>query len=288
MTRPITVRLNGSAESLAAARWAAEEAMRRGLALCLFHALAWPPHHPAPELSEPSPRDEWPDRVLNHARDILAPGYASLSITAEQNEDPPVPALLEAARESEMLSLGSRRFSVGGYLAGSVSLAVVARADRAVVLVRDEAGPLERGSRNEVVVGLDYHHSCQPLIEFAFHSAAARHGLLRVLHVRHPQTRWGSGLCTMNAAEDEAMERTEMEDLSTALIPWREKFPDLPVETHLLVGAPAEHLVRAGAGAAMLVIGRRTGCPARGTRLGATAHSVLHHAPCPVAVVPHE
>ncbi|NDZ98224.1 universal stress protein, partial [Streptomyces sp. SID10116] len=36
-----------------------------------------------------------------------------------------------------------------------------------------------------------------------------------------------------------------------------------------------------------LVVGRRARRAPVGARIGSVAHAVLHHAPCPVAVVPH-
>jgi len=38
--------------------------------------------------------------------------------------------------------------------------------------------------------------------------------------------------------------------------------------------------------AQLMVVGRRAQRSAVGSRIGSVAHSVLHHAPCPVAVVP--
>ncbi|GGW08713.1 hypothetical protein GCM10010230_56220 [Streptomyces narbonensis] len=50
-------------------------------------------------------------------------------------------------------------------------------------------------------------------------------------------------------------------------------------------GRAAEHLIDAAADAPLLVVGRRRA--ARGSHIGSTTHAVIHHAPCPVAVVPH-
>lgn len=44
MKRPITVGLDGSTQSPAAARWAAREAARRELRVRQLTARAWPPH----------------------------------------------------------------------------------------------------------------------------------------------------------------------------------------------------------------------------------------------------
>ncbi|MFD0069820.1 universal stress protein, partial [Streptomyces sp. NPDC127574] len=37
----------------------------------------------------------------------------------------------------------------------------------------------------------------------------------------------------------------------------------------------------------LMVVGRRVERSAVGGRIGSVAHAVMHHAPCPVAVVPH-
>lgn len=75
------------------------------------------------------------------------------------------------------------------------------------------------------------------------------------------------------------------------LRPWCEKFPEVAVTETVTEGRAAGELIHASAGAALLVVGRRV----RGTllgnhlgnHLGSVAHAALHHAPCPVAVVPH-
>jgi nucleotide-binding universal stress UspA family protein len=77
-----------------------------------------------------------------------------------------------------------------------------------------------------------------------------------------------------------------------ALRPWCEKFPEVAVAETVVEGRAADELVRATSGAALAVVGRRTrearlGTHGLGTHIGSVAHAVLHHAECPVAVVPH-
>ena len=50
---------------------------------------------------------------------------------------------------------------------------------------------------------------------------------------------------------------------------------------------PAEALLNASRRADLLVVGRHTDPRAAEGRLGPVTHAVLHHARCPVAVVPH-
>jgi nucleotide-binding universal stress UspA family protein len=72
-----------------------------------------------------------------------------------------------------------------------------------------------------------------------------------------------------------------------ALRPWCEKSPEVAVTETVAEGRAAGELIHASAGAALLVVGRRVREARLGTHLGSVAHAVLHHAPCPVAVVPH-
>ncbi|AGP53954.1 hypothetical protein M271_11785 [Streptomyces rapamycinicus NRRL 5491] len=52
--------------------------------------------------------------------------------------------------------------------------------------------------------------------------------------------------------------------------------------------SPARAVVQAAADSDLLMVGRRKHPPALGPRLGAVVQAAVHHASCPVAVVPHE
>ncbi|MEU1628785.1 universal stress protein [Streptomyces sp. NPDC020096] len=292
MVRPITVGLNGSAESRTAARWAAREAQLRDLPLRLVYAWEWLPPHQAPA-PDAGTRETWPDRMVNDAAIDIESRYPGLPVSVQEIENLPVKGLVEAARASELLVLGSRGLSgVHGYLTGSVSLGVVARAERPVVLVRAvgtaEPAVVSRDDRREVVVGLDLRHPCEPVVGFAFEAAAVRGAPLRAVLAWHAPALYDYAAGGVDAESADTAERQERQELSAALRPWREKYPRIAVREQLVAGSPAEHLVAAAPDAALLVVGRRTQRPPMGTRLGPVAHAVLHHAPCPVAVVPHE
>ncbi|MFC0051796.1 universal stress protein [Streptomyces actinomycinicus] len=65
---------------------------------------------------------------------------------------------------------------------------------------------------------------------------------------------------------------------------------DVPAEPsvhrHAVEGNPRDALVAASREAGLLVVGARRRPGHYGLRLGRVAHGVLHHAACPVAVVP--
>lgn len=286
MARPITAGLNGTPESLIAVRWAAGEAERRRTRLRLLYAEEWLPPHLAPTPNEPGYPLTWPERLLSDATADVRARHPGLTVSAEQVERQPIPALLDAAKDSDLLVLGSRGLgSIAGFVSGSVSLAVVARAECPVVLVRATEPGCDYG---EVIVGLDLHHPSEPLLEVAFGQAAARRATVTVVRVCRPVPTHGgqhAGLDPELAADVEGDERKA---LQTALQRWREKYPWVAVHEMVVEGNAAHELIRAAAGAALLVIGRCAQRPPLSTHLGAVAHSVIHHAACPVAIVPHD
>lgn len=67
---------------------------------------------------------------------------------------------------------------------------------------------------------------------------------------------------------------------------WRDKYPDLVIHEIVRMHQPAATLLDAAVGAALLVVGSRRRKQLRGLVLGSVGLALLHHATCPVAVVP--
>ncbi|MET8946858.1 universal stress protein [Streptomyces sp. NPDC004542] len=288
MQPAVTVGLDGSPESLAAARWAAEEADKRRLPLRLLHA--WPLLAPEPA-RVPAEVDQnyWAKRLVRTARAELQARHPGLSVVADLVADDAQHALLRAAAESEMTVLGSRGLEpVESYFLGDVSMPVVARAERPVVLVRAE-GREDRPApaSHRVVVALKLPGPCEALLDFAFHTAAARgipllavHGHSVPLHARVP---WGVDHEIIDEMTREAHQR-----LSEALRLWREKYPRVEVADDVRPVNPAKAVVQAAEGASLLVVGRRRHRQGLAPHLGPVAQAAIHHGRCPVAVVPHD
>lgn len=280
MVRPVAVGVDGSPESLAAAEWAADEAALRGLALRIVYAREW--RTSSQQFSAGvSAQLEWVESRIRTAASAARERHPELAITADETSELPARTLLDAALESEFLVLGSRGLgALRGFLVGSVGLAVIAHAGRPVVVVRGEPKPaFER--RRLVVLGLDVHHDCEPLAEFAFEAAAVRDAALRVVHV------WGREESRTYLPEAPDHEGEARQALRDALGPCREKFPDTEVDERLGAGSTAQLLVAAAEDAELLVVGRRKR-GLMGSHLGPVTHAVLHHVACPVAVVPHD
>ncbi|MFJ9909581.1 universal stress protein [Streptomyces sp. NPDC101152] len=196
MSAPVIVGVDGSAESLAAAAWAAREAERRGRGLRLVHAREGSP--PAGDEGSASAVQRRLARMaLRQAEEHLRETGPGTRLQDEPAEGPAVAALLRAAVQADLLALGSRGLSgFTGFLAGSVSLGVVARSTRPVVLVRagerpedehmpaSEAGISTRTRFRDVVLGVDVDDPAEAAIDFAFEEARLRHARLRVVHTR--------------------------------------------------------------------------------------------------------
>jgi nucleotide-binding universal stress UspA family protein len=293
MPRTVTVGLDGSPESRAAADWAAREAKRRGLPLKLVNV--W---QPAPEpiaqvlLPGPETHQQWSERILREAADGLRAAHPGVDVLVEQVTGRLAEALIDAAKDAEPLVLGSRGLSgVGGFVVGSVGLAVVAHAERPVVLVRAAEDTSDTDSAvppsQPVVIGLDTTAPDDSLIGFAFEAALLRGTSLRVVHAWNEPPYIAYGVppdLELNAqigAEEAAA-------VSEVLRPWRQKFPTVDVVEDSLSGKAANHLVDASAEASLVVVGRRIRRSALGAHIGPVTHAVLHHATAPVAVVPHD
>ncbi|MFB7667732.1 universal stress protein [Kitasatospora sp. NPDC056138] len=294
--KPIVVGFDGSSESVAAADWAARESLRRGLPLELLQA--WPWQHGQPLGSDDAKR--WGKEQLARKEVELRALLSGIEVTVAHIPGAVPADVLEAAgKNATMLVLGSRGLgALRGFLVGSVSQEVLTRATCPVVLVRagtttaDEhpasprAEPAADVGYREVALGLDTRHPCEEALAFAFEAASVRSAPLRVVHA------WGppSGTEYLAFGSIGGLERdlmvVEQDAVTRLLKPWRERYPEAEVVTKVVMGNAANTLLEETPQAGLLVIGRRTRRAPIGPRLGPVAHAVIHHARCPVAIVP--
>lgn len=290
MIRPITVGLDGSPESLAAADWAAREAQRRDLPLHLVHAWIWQPHD-VPVTQDLDTQKRWALRILRQAEEELRGRHPELTVSAEQISETAAEVLLGQAEKAQMLVLGSSGHgAIAGFLLGSVGHQVLARANGPVVMVRANARSAAKHDGREVVVGIDdLGDSAAPMLECAFDAAASRRTALRAVHVPSLPPLYGYGPAVGRPAGQEGGITGQAERaLSKVLEPWREKYPQVPVAHTVDLARPSGVVLQAATEAGLVVVGRRVHRPALGMRIGPVAHAVLHHAAAPVAVVPHD
>ncbi|WP_274910970.1 universal stress protein [Streptomyces sp. WZ-12] len=283
----LTVGVDGTPHALAAAQWAAHEARLRQSRLRLL--TAWQPltaqsRGAAPWVQE---MPHWPDRVIEEARSAVEAAEPGVPVEAVLVRERPLDALTEAAERADLLALGSRGLGpVARFALGETGLDLVPRVAVPIVLVRaqqDSAAAEEAGS---IGVGVSLHDAGEGLLAFAFEAAARRAVPLRAVHGRNlpPFADDRDGAAERASAEEAA--RCAREELSEALRPWREEFRDVRVEEQVVLESPAPALLHGAAGCQLLIVGR----PHLGRlppRIGHVVHAAVHHAPCPVAIVPH-
>ncbi|MFJ2112548.1 MULTISPECIES: universal stress protein [unclassified Streptomyces] len=290
MNPVVTVGLDGTPESLSAAHWAAREAESRGATLRLLHAWVLLDTEPAegkPASARHYDQNYWSERILREALATVEEHCPELSIVEELVAVDPVHALLEAAAESELLVLGSRDLApLAGYFLGDIGMNVMARSVTPTALVRAGQDTVPGPDDGEVVVALGLRGPCDELLAFAFDSAARRGAVLRAVHGRNLPapacTRGGPDpYPTEEAAKDAGRE------LAEALRPWREKFPGVRTTDTVRMESPARAVVRGAAGAGLLVVGRRRTRPVFAPKVGHVLSAAVHHAACPVVIVPY-
>jgi len=261
---PVAVGVDGSPASLAAADLAAEEAALRHCPLRVLHALPLMPHL----LPSTRPAGTGP-ALLHEVQHLLAVRHPGVRAYAEEVHDTAAAALVAASEDAELLVVAAR--GDGGFhglRVGSTALQVAARACCPTMVVPAEAA--DPVPREQVVVGVDARRPAEAALDFAF-DAARRYGLpLRVLHA------WPSPQLPGLVDETELLARS--------VARWRAAHPEVEVVEDAEPAGAGQVLVEASAKARLLVVGRRG--TSWGHRLGPVAHAVLHHATCPVVLVP--
>ncbi|MET8565724.1 universal stress protein [Streptomyces flaveolus] len=288
MTRPITAGVDGTEESLAALDWAAREAVRRGLPLRVVHAWRYAE---ALATADRDTQHGWVSQGVAEAVRTVSEQHPGLTVTTDVVEGAAAHALARAAAGAEMLVLGSRGHGpVVGFLLGSVGQQVVAEATRPVVLVRAGDQPTAEAAGRDVVVGQHGGpEDSAAALRFAFETAAARGAAVRAVRAWTLPPVFAYSPGSLKLLDDAGgLEPYEKRALADALQPWRERFPEVPVAEHVEMGSAGQVLLSMTGRAQLMVVGRRARRTAVGARIGSVAHGVLHHADCPVAVVPHE
>ncbi|ANZ14560.1 universal stress protein [Streptomyces noursei] len=285
----VTVGVDGTPEATAAVLWAAREAELRRARLRLLHAWVLLAPEPEPGTAPEDDQNYWPHRIVGDARDAVRDHHPDLPVDEALVAKDPLAALEEAADQSSLLVLGSRDLgALARYTMGEIGLQVVAHTRTPTVLVRARPGASEPAPDAPVTAGLSLHEPCEALLAFAFESAARRGVPLRVVHGRRlPSYAYNRGGGVEPVAAQQAATDARQE-LLAALRPWQEKFPEVAVDGRVEVESPTRAVLRDAADAALLVVGRRHKLRFPAPRIGHVVQAAVHHAPCPVAIVPHE
>ncbi|MFF5213581.1 universal stress protein [Streptosporangium sp. NPDC000396] len=279
----ILVGVDGSRAALEAVGWAVQEARLRRTGLRVVHVMpAWPL-----EMAEDGPHADvgrWmrdgAESTLTEALERVRAEGGDVEVESALLPGDPREVLTEAAGQAQLLVVGSH--GLGGFrgmLLGSIALGVSGHTSCPVAVVRrTPAQP-----RGEVVVGVDGSPAGADAVAFAFAEASARGAVLRAVHAwNRPIV--GGGPFALADAEKTAQEERRV--LAEALAGWGERYPDVKVVERLEYGHPVDMLRDASTEADLLVVGSRGRGDLTGLMLGSVSHSLLHHAACPMVVVP--
>ena len=162
---------------------------------------------------------------------------------------------------------------------GSIAMAVTTHGHCPVVVVRGPAQDVPPRQDGPVVVGVDGSPNSQAALSFAFETAALRGASLTVVHA------W-SDRPLRDLPMDWQLMQDESEALSRLLVDDRARYPDVPVEQVVVRDGPAHVLLEHARTAQLVVVGSRGRGGFRGLLLGSTSQAMIHHAACPVVVVP--
>ena len=264
--------VDGSAESLAAARYAVRAASDRGADLLLVHA------YEMPAVSVPVEYDILDDfrqraqqLVAEVEGQLVVPG--SMRIESLIQEDLPAPLLLRVAQRVPFLAVGQDHLTWGERLMfGRVASQVAEKSDCPVAVVPGGWRASKTGSHHPVVVALEGTSPARAALQIAFEQAV----LL------------GTGLVALQAAPhgvpatEVAEQRASQAEL---LAGWKEDYPDVTVESLIVLGDEDANLLRWSRTAAILVLER----PHRhwwNPWTHSVASAVLKQTHCPLIIVP--
>jgi nucleotide-binding universal stress UspA family protein len=287
---PVVVGVDGSEPSLRAADLASAEAVLRGVPLRVVYACLWERYEGAALA-----RDLGKPTALRLAQDVVGAAaqrararHPGLRVTADVVFEEPEYALVREGRHASAVVVGTRgRSGIAELLLGSVSLAVAANADCPVIVLRgsrdNQAMPPVRG---RVIVGVGVGEDAKEsvVVRFAVEEARRRGVPLEAVRAWRCPAHETTEHSLLAGEPARLHEEKAAEELEKAL---QDVPADVEVHRRTVEGHARRVLIDASHEADLLVVGARRREGYFGLQLGRVAHAVLHHAACPVAVVPH-
>jgi len=276
----LVVGTDGSPPARRAVQWAAQEASSWGRPLHLVHTVDVGPEAARYTVGV----------LLDAARSLLSGAAADvtqrfpeLPVSTAVRRGEPASGILAEAGPADVVVVGSRGLGgFSGLLLGSVGLRVAARSAGPTVVVRGTDGDTPTGG----VVAAVRDERDHGMLRFAASAAVRRRAPLRMLSAWRLRDLVGTVVPQVDEISSLLEEEAKM--LVGMAETVRREYPDLQVSERLVrTVSPAGMLVEAAAGADLLVLGAHRPGTSATPRLGRVTHAVLHHTPCPVAVVPH-
>jgi nucleotide-binding universal stress UspA family protein len=136
-----------------------------------------------------------------------------------------------------------------------------------------------------IVVGVDGSEGALGALRFAIEEAKIRKARVKAVYAWHvPPMAYGAGWAP-TPVDFDGYRKVAQEALDKSLV---DAGAQDDVDGEVSQGQPAEVLLAAAKGAALLVVGTRGLGGFRGLLLGSVSQQCVQHGPCPVVVVPSE
>ena len=282
----ILVAVDGSAESDAAVRWAADAAVMHDSSVTLVHVVvpvvtSWPVRSLQAEFN--AWQEDNARQVLDQAEKIARASRSESElpdIRTETMHDYVVPALVDASRHAQMVVVGSRGMgAVGRAVLGSSSSGLVHHVHCPVAIVHaDESQAPDRTS--PVLLGIDGSPASEPATALAFDEASRRKVDLVALHA------WSDvGVYPVVGMGWQQYEDEGHEVLAERLAGWQERYPDVHVQRRIVCDRPAHWLIDESQRAQLVVVGSHGRGGFSGMLLGSVSTKVAQASKAPVIVV---
>jgi len=282
----IIVGVDGSPASDAAVRWAAHDAVMRGVPLTLMNV-----QDPATRTwSQAKVLEEVAGWQKSEGRGILAnaskivhdiTGESSpITINGELQFSAPGPTLVGRSEDAELIVVGTDgRGALARGLLGSVSSGLVRHAGCPVAVIRDGELQLPHPTNAPVLVAVDGSSASELATEIAFDEASRRHVDLIALHA------WSNKeLVDVPGVDWPAVKAEEELLMSEALAGWQERYPDVTVSKQLVCDKPARAIVETSSSAQLVVLGSHGRNALTRTFLGSVSNAVVQAVRVPVIV----
>jgi nucleotide-binding universal stress UspA family protein len=284
INRPVVVGVDGEPGSAGALRYAVVEARRRDTSLELVHVvptyLSLGPAVPLTDLHEVG------EEILRKASETVRELDPDLYFTTLIAHDDRRAGMVRAAEveNAQLVVVGREsRHGLDRMLNGTATAGIAAHTPCDVAVV--PSFWVSGEPHHRVVVGIKSRNGSHQLLSRAFAEASAREASLTVVTAWELADPYFDRVeARTNAAEWKAEGEAVIAEITAD---WREKYPDVEVDTRIVHGPPARVLLDAGEGSDLLVISRRRFALPPYGHLGGVGHDVLRLSEVPVLVVPY-
>lgn len=266
---------DGSAEADLALEWAAQTALLEHRPVQVAIVDDWSIAMPGiPVWSE----SHWIELEERATQVLTQAGVDDQTVSRKRG--PLVATMIDMARDSALLVLGSRGHSRAGELfMGSVSQHLARHAPCPVAVVR-----AAEGSTNRIVVGLDGSPASEEALGFACRRAERTGEKVTAVRAAKVGTVLLDGRGRMPDSLNEFLDEQEKQ-LESSVAEAAAAYPEVAIEPEFIALSAADALVEASRHASLVVVGSRGLNAFTGMLLGSVSHEVLHRAHCPVVVV---